>query len=178
MRRIEARRRKASALRFRHSQSLAKRRQRLSHAIVRSTIQRFGSTTNLRRVGPLDDLNVTARQTRQPVLELRPLVAGVGVKLYQERKHSEQRAAHEQHAAVAILDIGRMYDGVHQQALRVDEDMPLFAVDLLAPIEPGGIDRAPLVWGCNVSSQKRSVPHSTVRPLALRGRLKAGTVRE
>ena len=46
MRRIDARRKNASALRFRFSQSFASRRQRLSHAIVRSTIQRRGSTTN------------------------------------------------------------------------------------------------------------------------------------
>src|SRR4029077_6726382 len=46
MRRIDARRRNASALRFRFSQSFASRRQRLSHAIVRSTTQRRGSTTN------------------------------------------------------------------------------------------------------------------------------------
>ena len=36
----------ASALRLRFSQSLASRRQRLSQAMVRSTIQRFGTTTN------------------------------------------------------------------------------------------------------------------------------------
>src|ERR1700730_3954055 len=46
MRRIEARRKNARAFRLRHSQSLAKRRQRLSQAMVRSTIQRFGKTTN------------------------------------------------------------------------------------------------------------------------------------
>ena len=46
MRRIEASRRNASALRLRFSQSLASLRQRLSHAKVRSTIQRRGSTTN------------------------------------------------------------------------------------------------------------------------------------
>src|SRR6201997_4334559 len=45
MRRMEARRRKASALWLRHSQSLASRRQRPSQANVRSTIQRFGSAT-------------------------------------------------------------------------------------------------------------------------------------
>src|SRR5216684_100677 len=43
---IEARRRNASAFRLRFSQSLASLRQRLSHAMVRSTIQRFGKTTN------------------------------------------------------------------------------------------------------------------------------------
>ena len=45
MRRMEARRRKASALWLRHSQSLASRRQRPSQANVRSTIQRLGSAT-------------------------------------------------------------------------------------------------------------------------------------
>src|SRR5271154_39739 len=46
MRRIEARRKNASAFRLRFSQSLVSLRQRLSHAIVRSTIQRLGNTTN------------------------------------------------------------------------------------------------------------------------------------
>src|SRR5256885_16958656 len=44
MRRIEARRKNAKAFRLRHSQSLAKRRQRLRHAMVRSTIHRLGKT--------------------------------------------------------------------------------------------------------------------------------------
>jgi hypothetical protein len=44
MKRIEARRKNAKPLRLRFSQSLASRRQRLSQAMVRSTIQRLGST--------------------------------------------------------------------------------------------------------------------------------------
>src|SRR5436190_17971639 len=44
MRRIEARRKNAKAFRLRHSQSLARRRQRLSQAMVRSTIHRLGKT--------------------------------------------------------------------------------------------------------------------------------------
>ena len=46
MRRIEARCKNASAFRLRFSQSLASLRQRLSHAMVRSTIQRLGKTAN------------------------------------------------------------------------------------------------------------------------------------
>jgi hypothetical protein len=42
---MEARRRKASALRLRFSQSLANLPRRLSQARVRSTIHRFGDTT-------------------------------------------------------------------------------------------------------------------------------------
>src|ERR1700730_9295926 len=43
---IEARRRKASAFRVRFSKSLARRRQRLNHAKVRSTTQRRGRSSN------------------------------------------------------------------------------------------------------------------------------------
>ena len=46
MRRMEASFKNARALQLRFSQSLARRRQRLSHAIVRSTIQRLGNCTN------------------------------------------------------------------------------------------------------------------------------------
>src|SRR6266436_2907054 len=46
MRRMEASFKNARALRLRFSQSLARRRQRLSHAMVRSTIQRLGNLTN------------------------------------------------------------------------------------------------------------------------------------
>ena len=48
MRRMDASLRKASALRLRHSQSLASLRHRPSQAKVRSMIQRFGSTTKHR----------------------------------------------------------------------------------------------------------------------------------
>ena len=46
MGRMEASFKNARALRLRFSQSLARRRQRLSHAKVRSTIQRLGNCTN------------------------------------------------------------------------------------------------------------------------------------
>ncbi len=45
MRRMEAKRRNMRAVRMRFSQSFASLRQRLSQAIVRSTIQRLGSVT-------------------------------------------------------------------------------------------------------------------------------------
>ena len=64
MQRTEAQRRKANARRFRHSQSLANRRQRLSEAMVRSAIQRFGSTTKLRNS---DHLTISKLMWRQVV---------------------------------------------------------------------------------------------------------------
>jgi hypothetical protein len=36
-----------------------------------------------------------------------------------------------------------MYNGIHQQALRIDEDMPLLPLDLLAAIKARRIDPTP-----------------------------------
>ena len=90
---------------------------------------------------PLDDLDVDARQDpfhRAP--ELWPLVAAVGIELDQERKGAEQ-ARHQQRPAVAVLDVGGVHDGVHQQALRIDEDVPLLALDLLARVVARRVNR-------------------------------------
>lgn len=95
------------------------------------------------QLGPLDDLEVDlAAGTLQSGLELRPLVAGVGVEFQQEREQAEHRA-HQQHAAVAVLDIGGMHDGVQQQALGVYQQMALLAPDPLARIEARRVDREP-----------------------------------
>ena len=73
MRRTEAQRRNASAVRLRHSQSWARRRHRLSQAMVLSTIQRFGSTTNLWRSERLTISTLTWPQTaRSPAWNFAP----------------------------------------------------------------------------------------------------------
>lgn len=61
---IDAQWRKASALRFIRSQSLAKRRHRLSQPMVRSTIHRLGNTTNLPVSERLTISTFTPRHTR------------------------------------------------------------------------------------------------------------------
>src|SRR5438552_4723062 len=93
MRRIDARCKKASALRLRFSQSLASLRQRLSHAMVRSTIQRLGTTTNPAiRSERFHDFNVEMRENfRKSIGKLRSLIAAVGEQCLQERKHPKQR---------------------------------------------------------------------------------------
>src|SRR5262249_40107971 len=67
---------------------------------------------------------------RQGLLKVRPLVATIGKELFQE-------------AAIAILDIGRMNDGVQQQTQRVYENMALLALDLFARVIAMRIDAAP-----------------------------------
>ena len=69
MRRMDASLRKASAFRLRFSQSLANRRQRLSQAIVRSTIQRLGSATKPLTLSDRLTISVS-RQGRMPARAL------------------------------------------------------------------------------------------------------------
>ena len=84
--------------------------------MVRSTIQRLGTILNPSGVGSLDDFNFEMRQNFcERVGEFRSLISAVGEELLQERKHPEQRR-HDENAAVAILDVGRMDDGVEQEA--------------------------------------------------------------
>ena len=75
-------------------------------------------------------------------VELLSLVSAIGEKFSEERKQTEQRRQHES-AAVAILDISGVYDGVHQQAVRIDENVPLLAFDLLSRVVTGRINRRP-----------------------------------
>jgi hypothetical protein len=75
-------------------------------------------------------------------LELRPLVAAVGVELQQKGEQTKHRA-HQQHAAVAILDVGGMHNGAQQQTFSVYQDMALLAFDLLACVVAGRVNRDP-----------------------------------
>jgi hypothetical protein len=116
--------------------------------MVRSTVRgtapnALGQHHELARVAAPHDLDVhLAAGTGQALLELRPLVARVGVEFQQEGIQPKQRR-HHQNPAIAVLDIGGMYDGVHEQALRVDQDVPFLSLDFLAAIEARRIDAAP-----------------------------------
>ena len=73
---------------------------------------------------------------------MRSLVASIGEELLQERIHSEQ-GSKQQNAAVAILNIGAMNDGMEQQTQRIYEDMAFLAFDFLARIIAAGVDVGP-----------------------------------
>ena len=70
------------------------------------------------------------------------LITAIGVEFQQEREQPEQRA-HQQHPAIAVLNIGGMDDGVQQQALRIYQDMALLALDLLAGVVAVRVDADP-----------------------------------
>ena len=114
-------------------------RQRISYPPGRAE-SRFEKTGP---VGALDDLQVDlAAGGTQPILEFGALVPAVGIKLQQEGIEAEQRP-HQQHAAVAVLDVGGVEDGLLQQPLGVDQDVPLLAFDLLARVVARRVDEGP-----------------------------------
>ena len=94
-------------------------------------------------IGSLHDLQIDAPAgTLQAVLKDRPLIPAVCIELEQKREQAEQRA-HQQHAAVTILDVSRMDDRVQQKPLRIYKDMPLLSLDLLAGVIARRIDLDP-----------------------------------
>ena len=72
----------------------------------------------------------------------RPVIGAVGEQLVQERKQTEQ-GRQQRDAAVAVLDAGGGDGAAQQQALGIDQDMALLALDQLAGIETVRIDASP-----------------------------------
>src|SRR5512134_1105408 len=89
-----------------------------------------------------DDLHIhTGDRLLHPLLERLSLIAAVGIELEQEGIEAEQRR-HDHHAAVTVLNVGGLNEGVHQKALGVDENMPLLALDFLSRIIAMRVDAA------------------------------------
>jgi hypothetical protein len=53
------------------------------------------------------------------------VISAVGEQRLQKWKHAEQCLNYE-NAAIAILNVGRMNDGVEQETYCVDKNVPLF----------------------------------------------------
>ena len=72
----------------------------------------------------------------------RPLIGAVGEQFPEKGKQTEQ-GRQQRETAVAILNVGGGDDAVQQQALRIDQNMPLLALDQLAGIEAVAVDASP-----------------------------------
>ncbi len=72
----------------------------------------------------------------------RPLIGAVGEQFSEKGKQTEQ-CRQQLKAAVAILNVGGGDDAVQQQALRIDQNMPLLALDQRARIEAVAVDAGP-----------------------------------
>ena len=90
-------------------------------------------------IGSLDDLGLEVGQDAgHDTVKDRPLIGAVGEQFPEEGKQTEQ-CRQQFEATVAILNAG----GGDQQALRIDQNMPLLVLDQLARIEAGRIDAKP-----------------------------------
>lgn len=81
----------------------------------------------------LDNLDVPPQRGFDPLNEATLLVAAIGPDEFESRKAALQRSE-QQSAAVVILDTGLMDEDLQDQAIRVDKQMTLTALDLFATI--------------------------------------------
>src|SRR3954451_16513516 len=96
-----------------------------------------------RLIRALDDLHRhRPAHTLQSIPKRWPLVATVCVKLQQKRVETKQRR-HHPHPAITVLHISGMHQGVHQQTLRINEEVALLAFDFLTRVVARRVDRAP-----------------------------------
>jgi hypothetical protein len=102
-------------------------------------------------IGTFDDFDLDKRSNfRKRIGKFRSFMSAIEEQLLQTWKHPEQ-CRHDESTAIAILDIGRMNDGV-EEAYCVDKNVPLLALDLsatsslslLARIVPVRINARPL----------------------------------
>jgi len=82
------------------------------------------------------------QRLRLSSVELRSLISAIRKELPQEWEQTKQRRQHES-AAVTVLDISGVHDGMHQQAVRIDKNVPLLAFDFLSRVVTGRINRRP-----------------------------------
>ena len=125
----------ACAVAIRVSKSLAKRRLRLSQARVRSTTHRRGRTSK-----PWASLGrLTISRVHRPIFfqgcfEFGSGIGAVGDDVAQPRKGMAD-GSEQGGRAVAVLDVGGVDLGGHQQAAGIGENVTLAALDLLTCVE-------------------------------------------
>lgn len=79
----------------------------------------------------LDDPTACAGCSR---CDARPLIAGIGEDAFDEWEQRARVLVEHQTRTVAILDIGGVDGDAQQEAERVDQNVPLAALDLLARV--------------------------------------------
>ena len=146
MKRIEARRRNASAVWLRFSQSLTSLLQRLSQANVRlDDPTAWEHHKSFGMIGALDDFSCEVRQDFLPApLKVRSLIAAVGKEFSSRRdtfRIGSQAGGCRRCGPGCRRD--EMNDGVEQQTQRIYEKVALLTFDLLACIIAMRIDTRP-----------------------------------
>ena len=122
---------------------MAKRRQRLIQAMVRSTTRTFwDDLETFGLIRSLDDLDPPGGIGHGPP-QLLAAVGAIGEDRLQEGKQPAGPAIQDQQGAVTILDIGRMHDHVEDQTEGIDKQVAFLALDLLARVIARRVDARP-----------------------------------
>jgi len=103
----------------------------------------FGENDEAMQVVALHDLDGPGAGPCENPRQLRPLIVGIGEDALDEGEQAARTAIQDQAGAVAILDVGRVDNDIQQQAERVDEDVALAPLDLLARVIARCIERRP-----------------------------------
>ena len=91
----------------------------------------------------LDDLDLPGPGLCDGLGGFRALISSVGEDTLDEGEQAARASIEDQPSAITILHVGGMDDDIQQEAERVDEDVPLAALDLLARVIARRIDRRP-----------------------------------
>ncbi len=93
--------------------------------------------------GALDDLELPSSGLRDVGGQALAPVVGIAEDALDVWEAAAGASIEDQLGAIAILHIGRMHHDVQEETERVDEDVPLAALDLLARIIARRIERGP-----------------------------------
>ena len=102
----------------------------------------FGQHFKAGSVRSFDDLQLPGTGTPHGQRHLASRVAAISKDAFDEREQSS-RPPQQVESTIPVLDIGGMNDNVQQQAQRVDQDVPLATLDLLARVVARRIEPSP-----------------------------------
>ena len=102
----------------------------------------FGQDLEARNFGSLHDLQLPCSCAPDNERHLLSGIAPISKDAFDEREQSSC-PAQQQEGAVTVLNIGGMNDNVQQEAQRVDQDVPLATLDLLARVVARRIEPRP-----------------------------------
>jgi len=95
------------------------------------------------KLGAFDDFEFPRSGSCHGARGLCGVVSAVGKDAFDEREEVPGAAVEHEPCAIAILDVGGVDHDVQEETERIDENVPLAALDLLARIVALRIDRRP-----------------------------------
>ena len=103
----------------------------------------LGQNDEAMQLAAFDDLEFPSAGLCNRAGGLRRLISGVGEDAFDERVEAARAAIEHEPRTVTILDTCGVDDNVQEEAERIDENVPLATLDLLARVIARRIDRRP-----------------------------------